>query len=71
MDVSSNINKNINPNSSFISPSNFSLYLIGVGIMVAVITIFLDTNKNTLTGTMVAPSTLTMLCNLFFKITSL
>ena len=56
MDTSSK--QNIISQNSFINPSNFSLYLIGAGIMVAVITIFLETNKNTLTGTMVAYSTI-------------
>ena len=58
MDVSSTINKNTNANS-FVSPSNFSLYLIGAGIMVAIITTFLDTSKNTLVGTMVGYSIIT------------
>jgi hypothetical protein len=49
-------NQNMINQKSFISPSNFSLYLIGVGITVTVITSFLDTNKNTLTGTMVGYS---------------
>jgi hypothetical protein len=55
--MDANLNQNIINQNSFISPSNFSLYLIGAGIMVAVITIFLDTNKNTLTGMMVGYST--------------
>ena len=58
MDVSSNTNKNTNANS-FVSASNFSLYLIGAGIMVAIITSFLDTTKNTLIGTMVGYSVIT------------
>ena len=56
MDVSSNINKNITNSYSFINPSNFSFYLIGAGIMVAMITTLLDINKNTLTGLMVGYS---------------
>ena len=55
MDNSSNTN-NINVSSSFINPSNFSLYLIYAGIMVAVITTFLDTTRNTLIGIMVSYS---------------
>lgn len=55
MDTTSN--QNIINQNSFISPSNFSLYLIGAGIMVSVITIFLDTNRNTLMGMMVGYST--------------
>ncbi len=55
--MDANLNQNIINQNSFISPSNFSLYLIGAGIMVAIVTIFLDTNKNTLTGTMVGYST--------------
>ena len=44
MDARSNTSTNTNLNS-FISPSNFSLYMIGVGILVTLITTFLDTNK--------------------------
>jgi len=58
MDNSSNTN-NINVSSSFINPSNFSLYLIYAGIMVAVITTFLDTTRNTLIGIMVGYSVIT------------
>lgn len=57
MDISSN--QSITSQNSFINPSNFSLYLIGVGIMVAVITTFLDMNKNTLIGVMVSYSVIT------------
>ena len=56
--MDTNSKQNIINQNSFINPSNFSLYLVGAGIMVAVITIFLETNKNTLTGTMVAYSTI-------------
>jgi hypothetical protein len=55
MDTSSK--QNIISQNYFINPSNFSLYLIGAGIMVAIVTIFLDTNQNTLTGMMVGYST--------------
>ena len=54
--MDTNSNQNIINQNSFINPSNFSLYLIGVGIMVAIITSFLDTNKSTLTGIMVGYS---------------
>jgi|LauGreSBDMM110SN_4_FD.fasta_scaffold02795_4 hypothetical protein len=49
---------NINANS-FMSPSNFSLYMIGVGILVTLITTFLETNKYTLKGTMIGYSVIT------------
>ena len=58
MDARSNTNTSINSNS-FINPSNFSLYMIGVGILVTLITTFLDTNKYTLKGTMVGYSVIT------------
>jgi len=57
--MDTNSNQNIINQNSFVNPSNFSLYLIGVGIMVAIITSFLDTNKNTLTGIMVGYSIIT------------
>jgi hypothetical protein len=57
MDARSNTNTTINTNTNYlINPSNFSLYLIGVGILVAIITNFLDTNKYTLNGTMIGYS---------------
>jgi hypothetical protein len=57
MDTRSNTNINTNANANYlISPSNFSLYLIAVGILVAIITNFLDTNKYTLNGTMIGYS---------------
>ena len=49
MDNSLNTSKNTNE-TSFINPSNFSLHLVSVGIIVAIITTFLDINKNTLKG---------------------
>jgi hypothetical protein len=55
MDANSNQNSTTTQNS-FINLSNFSLYLIGVGIIVAIITTFLDTNKYTLNGVMVGYS---------------
>ena len=58
MDARSNTSTNTNLNS-FISPSNFSLYMIGVGILVTLITTFLDTNKYTLKGTMIGYSVIT------------
>jgi hypothetical protein len=58
MDARSNTNTNINANS-FISPSNFSLYMVGVGILVALITTFLETNKYSLNGTMISYSVIT------------
>lgn len=64
MNTSSNISSNtstptnINANS-FMSPSNFSLYMIGVGILVTLITTFLETNQYTLKGTMIGYSVIT------------
>ncbi len=55
MDNSLNTSKNTNE-TSFINPSNFSLHLVSVGIIVAIITTFLDINKNTLKGTIVSYS---------------
>ena len=57
MDINSN-QQIINQNS-FTNPINYSLYIIVAGTIVAFITSFLDTNKNTLTGTMVGYSVIT------------
>jgi hypothetical protein len=50
------MDNNSNPNSLKLNPSNFSLYIIGVGVIVAIATTFLDTNKYTLNGTLVGYS---------------
>jgi hypothetical protein len=49
-------NLNTNSNSLKIIPSNFSLYVIGVGILVTIITTFLDTSKYSLNGIMIGYS---------------
>jgi hypothetical protein len=45
-----------NTTSLKLSPTNFSLYLIGVGIVVTLVTTFLETSKYTLNGIMVGYS---------------
>lgn len=50
------MDKNTNTSSLKLSPTNFSLYLIGVGIVVTLTTTFLETSKYTLNGIMVGYS---------------
>ena len=52
------MDKNSNTISSKLNSSNYSLYIISVGILVTLITTFLDTNKYTLNGIMVGYSTI-------------